>query len=494
MSSFARIAVLAFLIAGCAVEPLTPTTEVSADSGVVVLRLATNNAPAGFYAGYASVHVSSERGTHVLSRRNHGVIRTGVFTGALPPGRYSLYKLETVGFNFQQWVNVPSGFGTFTVQSGQLTDLGTVVLEPAGANKILFVRTPSETETRELVSAAFPKVAGSVLGKPMLGWDANQNAAGLRSSFMAMRARVAPANAPMVAPSGAVYAGSILGQILVRWPRQSSWAQLDTGTTREILAVIEDGTAIVAGGEEGFLARSPDSGRSWERIGAPDGGAILHIVRRPSAGLMLVSMYDRNLTVWEQTGTSWQMRSQFPFERSFNSATAQAPHVVSNERRLYVALPNGVIHAFGFADGQWQRYEAPFTLLTLASAGDLLYGYGTKFTSSLWISEDGGKTWRDLDTSRRAGAPVFTDASTGYVVYIKEVFAAKMSVQMTRDGGRTWRETGDLPEAAARGAIVLRPMVVHPAGPTLLLFGVNGAVHSTRDLGATWTEERRRVY
>lgn len=494
MSGFARIAVFALIIAGCAVEPLTPATEVSADSGAVVLRLATNNAPAGFYAGYASVHVSSERGMHVLSRRNHGVIRTGVFTGALPPGRYQLSKLETIGFNFQQWVNVPSGFGTFTVRPGQLTDLGTLVLEPAGGNKILFARTPSETETRELVAAAFPKVASTVLAKPILAWDSNENAASLRNTFLAMRARVAPLNYPAVAPSGAVYAGSILGQILVRWPRQSSWTQLDTGTTREILSVIEDATAIVAGGEEGFLARSLDSGRSWERIGAPDGGAILHIVRRPNAGLMVVSMYDRDLTVWELAGPSWQMRSRFPFERSFNSATAQAPHVVSNERRLYVALPNGVIHAFGFSDGQWQRHEAPFTLLTLATAGDLLYGYGTKFTSSLWISADGGNTWRDLDTSRRAGAPVFTDASTGYVVYIKEVFAAKMSVQMTKDGGRTWKETGDLPEAAARGAIVLRPMVVHPNGPTLLLFGVNGAVHSTRDLGVTWTEERRRVY
>jgi photosystem II stability/assembly factor-like uncharacterized protein len=493
MSSFVRWAAVAVVLAGCAAEPLTPTTEVGADSGALVLRVTTNSAPAGFFPPYDTAQVVSDGGTYTLSRRTPGIVRTGVFTGVLPPGRYRVSRFETIGLNFKRWVDIPSAFGTFTVQAGQLTDLGTLVYVPSGGAKVLFARTSSEADTRELVAAAYPKLAATVLQRPILEWDTSANAADLAKGFAAMRARVAPINNPLVAPSGAVYAGSALGQVLAR-SDQGAWRQFDTGTAREILTVTEDGPAILAGGEEGFLVRSADSGRSWQRLTSPDRGAILHIVRRPNAGLMLVSLYERTLTVWEQSGESWQQRNEFPFERSFNTSTAQAPHVVSNERRLYVALPNGVIHAFGFADGQWQRYEAPFSLLTLATAGDLLYGYGIKFTSSLWISEDGGKSWRDLDTSRRAGAPVFSDPSTGYVIYIKEVFAAKMSVQMTRDGGRTWKETGDLPEAAARGVIVLRPMVVHPDGPTLLVFSVNGAVYSTRDLGATWTEERRRAY
>ena len=124
-----------------------------------------------------------------------------------------------------------------------------------------------------------------------------------------------------------------------------------------------------------------------------------------------LNQLDRTITVWERTGDTWQTRNQFPFERSFNIG-ALPPHVVSGPRHLYVGMPNGTIHALDFASGQWQRHEAPFSLITLVTAGDVLYGYGATLTNSIWTSEDGGRTWRDLDTSRRAGAkPCFT-AST----------------------------------------------------------------------------------
>lgn len=493
MIRFARIAVLAFLLAGCAAAPLTPTTELGADSGALVLRLTTNVAPAGFSTVYDTVQVVSDTGIYTLTRQVRGVVRTGLFSGALPAGRYRVSRFETVGFNFRRWVDVPAVFGTFTVQAGQLTDLGTVIYEPAGGNKVLFARTLSESDTRELVAASYPKLAERVLAQSVLGWDAGASNADLDRTFAAMRARVAPINFPVVAGSGSVYAGSALGQVLARPAGQRSWRQFDTGTAREILSVIEDGSALLAGGEEGFLVRSTDGGRSWQRMQAPDRGAILHLVRRPGAGLMVVSLFDKTVTVWEQAGAAWQTRGQFPYERSFN-AGALPPHAVDGPRHLYVGLPNGVIHALDFASGQWQRHEAPFSLITLATAGDMLYGYGAQLTHSIWMSEDNGKTWRDLDTSRRAGAPVFSDPRTGYVLYVKEVFAGKMSVQMTKDGGRSWSETGDLPEAAARRVFVMRPMAIHPDGPTLLVFATNGAVFSTRDAGATWTEERRGAF
>jgi photosystem II stability/assembly factor-like uncharacterized protein len=157
-------------------------------------------------------------------------------------------------------------------------------------------------------------------------------------------------------------------------------------------------------------------------------------------------------------------------------------------------MPNGALHALDLGSGEWHRHQAPFSLLALAPAGDSLYAYGITFTHSIWTSEDGGRIWRDLDTSRRAGAPAFGDPRTGYVLYIKEIYGSKISVQITRDGGRTWTETGMLPEALERRVLVTRPMLVHPSGPTLFVFGTNGAVYATRDLGATWTEERRGAF
>jgi hypothetical protein len=83
-----RFVIAVALLAGCAVAPLTPTTEVGPERGVVVLRLATNIAPAGFFATYDKMHLVSDTGIFELSRSTVGVVRTGVFTGALAPGRY----------------------------------------------------------------------------------------------------------------------------------------------------------------------------------------------------------------------------------------------------------------------------------------------------------------------------------------------------------------------------------------------------------------------
>jgi len=83
-----RFVIAVALLAGCSVAPLTPTTEVGPERGVVVLRLATNIAPAGFFANYDKMHLVSDTGIFELSRSTVGVVRTGVFTGALAPGRY----------------------------------------------------------------------------------------------------------------------------------------------------------------------------------------------------------------------------------------------------------------------------------------------------------------------------------------------------------------------------------------------------------------------
>src|SRR5687767_12985294 len=94
------------LLAGCSVAPLTPTTEVGPDHGVVVLRLASNAAPAGFFAHYDGLHVVSDAGSFQLSRTAPGVVRTGVFTGALLPGQYRISRFETG----QSFMTVPKAF------------------------------------------------------------------------------------------------------------------------------------------------------------------------------------------------------------------------------------------------------------------------------------------------------------------------------------------------------------------------------------------------
>ncbi len=277
-----------------------------------MIRLTMNRAPAGLIGGYQNLEISGDAGIYELERTTVGAIRSGVFTGALPPGRYRIRRFVTHGYLNTMWVRAPSALGTFTVQPGQLTDLGTVIYHPVGGERVVFARTRMEEDTRELVAAEFPRVAEAVLARPILGWDENLNEAEIAEVLRSIRALAAPVNEPRVAPSGAVYAGSILGQVLIRPAGEMIWRQLDTGTTREILTVTEEGGAIVAGGEEGFLVRSSDGGRSWQRVRAPDRGAILHLASAPGGGLFAVTQRGDDFAVWQSSPNGWQARANFP--------------------------------------------------------------------------------------------------------------------------------------------------------------------------------------
>ena len=148
--------------------------------------------------------------------------RTAVFTGALPPGRYRLSHFENVGQTVIQRLFVPAALGPFTIKAGQLADLGTLVYQPVGgyvpfgSGKVLLAHTRVEAETRELVQAEFPRVSEAVLAQPMLGWDANPGDADNARVFAHIRGRVVAINDPRLAASGSIYAGSALGQVLVR--------------------------------------------------------------------------------------------------------------------------------------------------------------------------------------------------------------------------------------------------------------------------------------
>src|SRR5947208_837408 len=172
----------------------------------------------------------------------------------------------------------------------------------------------------------------------MLGWYANPGDADNARVFAHIRGRVVPINDPRLAASGAIYAGSALGQVLVRPAGQPRWQQLDTGTTREILSVAESGGSLVAAGEEGFLVRSTDG------------------------GLIVVSLLGGEFNVWQSKADGWQSLNRFPFERSYN-ATLTPAHATSTAARLYVAMPNGTIHTLDLASGRWERTEAPFSLI-----------------------------------------------------------------------------------------------------------------------------------
>jgi photosystem II stability/assembly factor-like uncharacterized protein len=111
---------------------------------------------------------------------------------------------------------------------------------------------------------------------------------------------------------------------------------------------------------------------------------------------------------------------------------------------------------------------------------------GGSLTRSTLISSDGGKTWRDMNTSRFVLAITFANATTAYAVapIAPGILPGAYGLMVSRDGAKTWKQAGVLPGQEASNDTRLR---VDPSDGTLLAFMIDGRILRSADEGKTWT-------
>lgn len=215
-------------------------------------------------------------------------------------------------------------------------------------------------------------------------------------------------------------------------------------------------TTIYAGTSVG-LFRTGDSGVTWQDISGPMAGRYVHrlvqVQSRPSrlyAGLRDPSGSTRGgLFRSADSGQSWTQLGK-GFLGDIQSLSVCQAH------------PNVVVVAAGPPDG------------TGGSAWEQI---------TLWRSEDGGDMWTHLDTRRAAFAAVSpVDPNTVYLcTWAKDIRTEITGLWVSRNGGKTWRDGNknlSLALAGPQDGIVFDPHDAHH----LFLIQDSG-VYEGHDLG-----------
>ena len=280
------LAGLAFFVFACSSGFDTRPRDLDSlpsDYGVVVLQVTNNADELGHRLDtWTGAHVTrvGEPGSHFLLKpAGSGLISSRIFIGALPPGRYRIQNLISEWPQHskpQVWMEAPAQnhLGTFRLEPGQLTSLGTVLFQPLGAVEEdgrwkrvhMFLRYDSEERFDQFMDHATPDLAER-LGERVHGWDIGRNDQAHheladRVSEFAIGTEyhwLGDGEIAMTGPIGAVFISEAAGQ----------WRQIETGVNHQLAAMAKTSEGYVVAGERGLVLRTDETGGNWEELPGP---------------------------------------------------------------------------------------------------------------------------------------------------------------------------------------------------------------------------------
>jgi photosystem II stability/assembly factor-like uncharacterized protein len=508
----------AVILAGCATGGLKPDSPLPAQQGLLVVRIASNADEPERWDTLEVWSIDQKKLTFLSPVAP--AMSTSIFVDALPPGQYRLDALKSVkrlgNLILTRTAPLHERLGTFRIEAGQVTNLGTVVIQPelnsASSQQYAVTLTTVPAELETLLQRRLPVIAAAALGKPVLGWDAVPNEGAQQAVLRLAQAGSAHVNDPREAPWGEVVAGSLLGQVLVR-STDGKWRSLATGYTGEIVAVVPLRSGeLLAAGEDGLLLLSADRGRSWSRLPVPTSGLLEDVDQADDGRVYLLAREESGHALYvaaDPKGNGWEkLRSMMRFPSVPRSAgTPGGEPALLVGRGVAIAAPPQHFVSHDAATGEWHtaltirftlKEPRAFTRLR-ARADGLLYGPAKSNWSSakgslfggegIVASRDGGKSWETLSTwdeSSSVKDVLFTSATTGYAL-VRRKGVEGLLVMATADGGKSWAEHGKVPSFAG---------TVFPAegGRVLLAASERGAVWASRDQGKSWSLERAVMF
>jgi hypothetical protein len=487
-------------LGGCATapSPITKSQTLSGQEGAVVLKLITNGTSVGDPAEtLSSLTLRRELGvgvqptaldTVVLSRTRELTNSTAVFSGLLAPGRYQISSANGARFNISYTYPL-NGYGAFEVKSQRVTLLGTLLLQPTVGNRFVLGHVPPEAELKETFNTLFPTLARQTLNEPNGTFEPTAELT--RRGLAARTFKQIPTgvfNGTQLRADGNVLAGSKMGRILWRKAGEKTWSSLEIDTWREVMSVRIYRGGLLAAGEEGLLRLSTDEGKTWQDLTPPAPGLIA--LAEPLPNGKVLALVRRN-TSWQAflsdnlLAGSWRSIGSFEQERSLNFPM-QTATIFSNGENSGVLMPNGEAQMFAAQSESIERRSAGVSVFDAhVTPNGLLVVQGGSLTRSTLISSDGGKTWRDMNTSRFVLAITFANATTAYAVapIAPGIFPGAYGLMVSRDGAKTWKQAGVLPGQEASNDTRLR---VDPSDGTLLAFMIDGRILRSADEGKTW--------
>jgi hypothetical protein len=418
--------------------------------------------------------------TYRIRALDGGAPGARVFVGALPVGTYEFthFEVERVGVGpmLQPYytMQAPEEFGSFSVLNGEVTLLGTIVVQPGlvGHSSIMgFVRAPTHRDL--LVEAGrLPSIAPT--GNEVLrGWDEPPDLQ-MMETLDGFRAR-SPFSVPMaLVDDEHIAAPSMLGGIYFR-DSEGDWRHVTTDSLARfhfLTRVRAD--AYLVGGDEGALYVSPSLQGAWVRLDLPEYIHAVHAVEADDQGLLAVverraypswlgsaarTRYDiivsRRLmlarTTWPEIG-DWEFIHGVRIDES---AEIRQPPIFLDDAVLVSLHEEGVLR---MPREEGQEIHMVRGLRSVAREGDRLLalkqsGREIQVPDDWAVSDLQAKQWRPIRGIRPQQPPILI-GDESIIVFGRRIGAVGdryPGYYLSHDGSEHWTRIGELPDDCQRG-------------------------------------------
>ena len=493
------VALLGAAVAAAAVPP----TERAKTDGFAVLTVVHNG-------GLPYSHVTVER---MEDGRNADLAGGGAFgqqrvddsakyAGWLHPGTYRFLRLTSstsnglvtsTGTLDLEALQLP----TFTVEAGEMVDLGTWLQQPKGDRIALALLKDEFGHARgNLILAesvaGFPRPPTKWVGAEV--WIRGPSASELLEASKRATAVLGP---PQFDEEGNAYFPSSLGQVLRRTPR-GAWRHLDTGTLGTLSSLVIDGPNIYASSDHNQFLRSSDGGATWAAAEVPIAANVTGIARLPNGDFVAVTEAAFGKGTQLLRGPDLLALPPTPWTTldtggtpGYIARTAAIAGPVKD--RLIVWADPRSLHVYDIANDRWtaSRAKRPLGQLNVNGKAGLFYAAGPTDADAVAagirlqdgvVSADGGATWQSMNLGRHNGVG-FRDRSNGIALVIDGAYKLKTVVETTSDGGVTWNQVETPVPGFCTAAQYLPPT------DELVCVTWDGYIMTTRT-GQEWTTER----
>jgi hypothetical protein len=403
------------LLAGCAgqvnmLPTLTPETIVQPSQGVVVVRIInTSSYPLPFnQITFApenlmeSSKIKADRALSLTPKMNGST----VFSAPINAGKYALSSIRSFhargDYLYSRWASTDAKFGTFVIEPGKVTDLGTIIYYPKPEKDKYFdiLLLAPHTQKGEVLDSDFSFFKYDK--DQLLGWNLDERDEERESLYSSVAQNPITFNSRYLAPDGAVYFLGKLGVILKR-TAQGDWEldAIDSNFDLNTMAQNKRGDIIVGGAEGQLFLKTV--GNEWKNISLDPKNQVEQLFFYDEDRVDMISKTTLELSISRanitQQNVEWRELNQFSSQKLWYNSLSKEPtsskrskpktkrishanisqvgmsHFISISMQSLDANPaffDGTTEIFGYNPDNWQVYEpelAPeFTLIVNAGA------------------------------------------------------------------------------------------------------------------------------